>query len=188
MTTDAFDERRRALEEQFFKKQNEALIHKMKEAAARSVSRAEIKALTGISQDRLLDVLADMKLGAAATMVVSAYPLVAVAWADGTVTDKERRVVMAQAGALGIKPGSEASLFLSQWLEERPEESWHQVWADYVGELCARLKPEDRALLKAEVLGRALHVAEASGGVLGKGWSVSAAEKAALATLEKAFG
>lgn len=185
--SDIFTERRRALEDQYFQKQNDALVRRMKEAAAHTATREQIHKLTGITQEQVLESLAAMNLGAAATLVMSLYPLVDVAWADGQVTERERQVVMEQAHAMGIAPGTDAAAYLAQWLDERPAPSWATLWLSFVHELAARLSADDRALLKAELLGRARHVAEASGGILGRGWTLNSAEKAALHRLEQAF-
>lgn len=185
--SDAFDDRRKALEDQFFKQQNEAALEKLKEQQQRAATTEELQRLTGITNPLVLDALAGLKLGGAAVLVMSMFPLVEVAWADGKVDDKERRVVLQQAENVGIAKGSEASLLLAQWLDARPERSWHTLWADYVAALVQRLKSDDRELLKSEVLGRARLVAEASGGLLGAGFAVSGAEKKVLETLEQAF-
>ncbi len=185
--TDAFDDRRRVLEEDFFKKQNESLLKKMKESSARAATKNELRQQTGISDDKLLESLADMKLGSGATMMMSMLPVIEVAWADGVISDKERSVVLEQAAGLGIKPHSDAFLFLAQWLDERPDPSWNKLWVEYVKGICSKLSAEKKATFKSELLGRARHVAEASGGVLGLGWSVSAAEKKVLDRLAKAF-
>lgn len=187
MSSDAFDDRRKALEDQFFKQQNDAALKKLKDQRELAATKEEIQRLTGITSDAVLSALADLKLGGAAVMVMSMYPLVEVAWADGSVHPKERKVVMQQAENVGLAPGSEAALLLAQWLDEKPELSWHQLWADYVSELVKKMKPEDRELLKNEVLGRARLVAEAAGGFLGAGFAVSKAEKSTLERLEKAF-
>ncbi len=73
------------------------------------------------------------------------------------------------------------------WLAETPTHQTHDHWAAYDKELVKALKPNEKELLKNEVLGRARLVAEASGGFLGYGFSVSAAEKAALEKLALAF-
>jgi hypothetical protein len=185
--TDAFDDRRKTLEEGFFKKQNESLLRKMKESSERAASKEEIRQHTGIANEKLLDALAAMKLGAGATMVMSMLPVIEVAWADGVVTEKERAVLLEQSSSLGIKPGSDAFLFLAHWLDERPDPSWYKLWVEYIEGVCSKLSAEKKATFKAELLGRARHVAEASGGVLGLGWAVSAAEKKVLDRLAKAF-
>ncbi len=187
MSHDAFDDRRKALEEEFFKKQNETQLKKLHDAVVRVSTKEDIARLTGINNPGVLNALADMKLGQAATLVMSMYPLVEMAWADGTLDPKERQVLLEQASNLGIKQGSEAATFLARWLDEQPELSWHGLWADYVRELSKKLSAGDRELLKNEILGRARLVAEASGSLLGFGFGMSQAEKHALERLEQAF-
>ncbi len=187
MSNDALDDRRKALEEQFFKKQNESLTQKLKDDAAMATSKEDITRLTGISNQTVLTHLAEMKVGSAATLVMSMYPLIEVAWADGVLDERERKVVLEQAANVGIKPESEAGVFLARWLDEQPEFAWHALWADYVRELLKKMPVESRDLLKNEVLGRARLVAEVSGGLMGLGFNVSAAEKRVLEKLERAF-
>ena len=187
MSADAFDDRRKALEDQFFKQQNEAALQKLKDQQTRAATKEEITRLTGISNPAVLDALSALKLGGAAVMVMSMFPLVEMAWADGKVDDKERRIILQQAENVGIAKDSEAALLLASWLDARPEPSWHGLWAEYVAELVKKMKVEDRELLKNEVLGRARLVAEASGGLLGAGFSVSAAEKKVIEKLQAAF-
>jgi hypothetical protein len=49
------------------------------------------------------------------------------------------------------------------------------------------MKPDDKAMLKATVLGRARVVAEASGGFMGLAFRLSETERAMLEKLEQAF-
>lgn len=187
MTHDAFDDRRKALEEQFFKQHNEALVKKMKDAADRASSKEELARLTGISNEQVLDALAGLRIGGAATLVMSLFPIVEVAWADGKIDPKERKVVLDLSASIGLATDSAAYQYLTQWLDEKPEPSWHNLWEDYVRALCAKMKPDDKALLKNTVLGRARVVAEASGGFMGVAWRVSDTEQAVLKKLEHAF-
>ena len=102
--SDAFDDRRKALEEEFFKKQNESLLKKLSDDASRTSSKEDIARLTGISNQTVLNTLADMKLGSAATLVMSMFPLVEVAWADGVLDAEERRVVLEHPDFLRSEP------------------------------------------------------------------------------------
>ena len=187
MSTDSLDDRRKALEEQFFQKHEKELVAKLKDAAAKEASRDELQHLTGINDPAVLDPLASLKLGGAATLVMSVYPVVEVAWADGEMDAKEKAAVLDAAKQIGVAQGTPAMDFLQKWLTEKPEPSWHTLWSDYVKALVKNMKPDDKALLKATVLGRALAVAESSGGFLGLSFRVSSAEKAVLAKLEAAF-
>ena len=187
MSTDSLDDRRKALEEQFFQKHEKELVQKMRDAAAKASSKAELQKLTGISDDKVLEALSELKLGGAATLVMSLFPVIEVAWADGNVDEKERAAIMEAAKTVGLEQPSPAFEFLTKWLAEKPEPSWHALWAEYVKALVVTMKPDDKALLKATVLGRARVVAEASGGFMGVAFRVSDAEKRVLAKLEQAF-
>jgi hypothetical protein len=189
MSHDAFNDRRQALEEQFFKNHEEELILKLKQGAQRATAREEVHQLTGITNEQVLQALADLNIGGgAAVLVMSLFPVIEVAWADGKIDQRERTVILELARTLGLKPDAAGFAYLSRWLDEKPEPSWHTLWADYVRELVALMKPEDCALLKHTILGRARIVAEVSGGFLGTLWRVSDAEKAVLDRLEQAFG
>ena len=184
---DAFDDRRKALEEQFFKAHNQKLVKKMQDAAQRKATREELQRLTGIAHEQVLDALVGLNVGPAAVMMMSVLPLIEVAWADGDVDDQERQVILEQAHALGLEQGSDAGLVLAKWLDDKPDASWSALWTDYVKELSKKLSADDRAQLKTEVLGRAKLVAEASGKVLGITSGISKAEKKVLDRLAKAF-
>lgn len=188
MSHDALDDRRKALEEQFFKDHNEALVKKLKAQADTAHSKAELQRLTGIGSEQVLEALAALNIGTAATLVMSLYPVIAVAWADGKLDDRERQVILDLAATIGLKRDSEAYDYLNHWLATKPELSWHDLWTAYVKALVARMKADDKAMLKATVLGRARVVAEVSGGFLGLAWRVSQAEQRMLDALDSAFG
>lgn len=187
MATDSLDDRRKALEDQFFQQHEKELVQKLKDAAAKKSSKEELQKLTGITDEQVLESLSDMKLGGAATLVMSLYPVIEIAWADGKLDGKEREAIMEAVKGIGLENGSPAWDYLQKWLAEKPEPSWHDLWSGYVKALCAHMKPDDKALLKATVLGRARTVAEASGGFLGVAFRVSDAEKRVLAKLEHPF-
>lgn len=187
MATESLDDRRKALEEQFFQKHEKELVQKLKDAAAKKSSKEEIQKLTGISDEQVLETLADLKLGGAATLVMSLYPVIAIAWADGKLDAKERTAIDEACKGIGLEQGSPAWEYLTKWLDEKPEPSWHELWSGYVKALCEKMKPDDKALLKATVLGRARTVAEASGGFLGVAFRVSDAEERVLKKLEQTF-
>jgi hypothetical protein len=60
------------------------------------------------------------------------------------------------------------------------------TWGAYATELAAQLGTDQRAALRAEIVGRARVIAESAGGMLGLG-RVSDAEKRVIAALEKPF-
>ena len=187
MSHNSLDERRLALEEQFFAKHDAELVAKLKVSATQQATKAELQKLTGIANSQLLDVLASLNVGGAATLVMSLFPIVEVAWADGVVDAKEHAIIDALAKAMGVDAQSPAHHYLDTWLKEKPEQKWHDLWAAYTKELSSKLSASDRELLKATVLDRARSVAEISGGFLGLAFRVSKAEQNVLDKLAAAF-
>lgn len=185
--SDPFDARGKSLEDAWFSKANDEAIQRLKEKTARADSRKDIEALTGITDPQVLDALAGLGIGGAAVLAMSYYPMVAVAWADGTVEPEERAAILQAVEGMGVAEGDPARDYLEKWLSEKPEPTWMRVWTDYVRALCEKMKPEEIALLRNTVVGRARTVAEAAGGILGALWKVSQAEKRVINELEAAF-
>ncbi|MBX7114967.1 MAG: hypothetical protein K1X64_11625 [Myxococcaceae bacterium] len=185
--SDAFEDRRKEMEEAFFRKQNEKLLEKMRHEKQVAVDRQGIARLTGITQDAVLDTLLAMKLNPETVTAFTLFPLVEVAWADGAVDAKEKKAVLEGAAQKGIAPGSAAAELLEGWLANKPSPKLHDTWKSYVQAMCKNLEPIDRENLKKELLGWARQVAQATGGILGMGEKVSSAEETALHRLAEAF-
>ena len=77
---------------------------------------------------------------------------------------------------------------LQRWLQRKPDASLLELWKGYVTALARTLSEAARIALKADLLGRARAVAQATGGLLGLGNKVSKSEQAVLSELEEAFG
>lgn len=184
---DTFEDRRKELEEAFFRKQNAKLLEKMRAEKQAAADRDAISKLTGITDRAVLDALMGLQLTAETLTAFTLFPLVEVAWADGAVDPKEKQAVMDGASQKGVVAGSPAAQLLDGWLVSKPSPSLHATWASYVQALCANLSPLDRETLKNQLLGWARQVAQATGGILGLGEKVSSAEETALQKLAQAF-
>lgn len=185
--SDSFSARSKSLEDAYFSAAEEKAIAALKEKMERTYTKKDIQQLTGISNEVVLEKLADLKIGGAAVLVMSYYPLVAVAWADGHIRPQEKDIIMRLVDSMGAQAAGPTHEYLDKWLAEKPEPMWMRLWTEYVQALCEKMKPEDRELLKNTVVGRARVVAEAAGGILGVLWNVSEAEKRVIAQLEAAF-
>jgi hypothetical protein len=172
------DARRRALEEAFFAKHNEELRLRL------GRGQADAADATGLADATVLAQLAGLGLGAEAVAALTLVPLVAVAWADGTVSDAEKDAVLAAAADGGVAAGTTAHALLEGWLAHKPPAALSEVWQAYV----RALPPTGRSALHDRLLSRARAVAEASGGILGFGRKVSPAEEAVLQDLQRALG
>lgn len=179
-------ERKKALEEQFFARQEKELRERVRRQAEEQSRRAGLAEASGLDDPAVLDRLAGLGLDGETVTALELVPLVEVAWADKILHQAEREAVLRAAEESGVGAGSPAHALLESWLENRPSRELVRAWKDYVEALVAELGPEERQALREEVLGRAHAVAEAAGGFLGIG-KVSEAERAVLAELERAF-
>jgi hypothetical protein len=181
-------DRRRALEEEFFRRQDEKLRAQFREQEHRRQVKQELAQASGITDDAVLAELIALGIQARTLAPLALVPLVEVAWADGRIDSREREAILKAAQASGVESDSPGYGLLGGWLSVRPESSLRELWMQYTRSLCETLDAAARRALKADILGRARQVAEAAGGFLGLGSKVSAAEEAVLTELARAFG
>lgn len=186
MSDEFLGDRKKALEESFFAKQNAKLVEKLRSERAQAERVQALKSASQINDLQLLQSLVDLGLDAASWAALSLAPLVEVAWADGAISPKERDAILAAAADQGVAPGSPGRALLESWLDTRPQASLFAAWGEYATVLAAKLGTAERAALRSEIVERARRVAQSAGGMLGIA-SVSDAEKRVLAALEKPF-
>ena len=177
-------DRGRSLEEQFFAREDQRVMEKLKQLKAAEASRDALAKASGITQPEILDKLMALGIGAETVAALALVPLVEVAWADGTLDAKERRAVIERAS---VPSGSPEATMLEAWLDRRPDPKLLTAWTHLVQGMTAQLDAPGRERLKTGLLERARAVAGASGGVLGVGAKVSRPEGEMLAKLEAAF-
>jgi len=187
MPEDFLGDRKKALEDQFFDKENRKLIERLREQERRQAAREGLAEISGISDGEVLDRLVSVGIHPDTWAALALVPLVEVAWANGKVEERERRAILAAAESNGIEPGSPSHELLAGWLERRPDARLLEAWGELTVELCSRLDAHQREALRREILDRARSVAEAAGGLLGLVNKVSREEEVVLAELEKAF-
>jgi hypothetical protein len=184
---EALIDRRRALEEQFFARENEKLRQQLRAKMESQAHREGLAKASGISHPEVLDHLVKLGLDAETVIALGLVPLIDVAWSDGKMDERERLAVLSAAREKGIDDASPAGLLLASWLSSPPPPKLSEVWIDYVRALCRELDPKERSELREDLLGRARAVAESAGGFLGLGSKISSHEQEELARLEAAF-
>jgi uncharacterized tellurite resistance protein B-like protein len=187
VSDDFLGDRKKALEDSFFAKQNAELLERMRAERAHQATREELERVSGLNDPEVLAKLVELGIAPETWSAISLVPLVEVAWADGQVDDKERVAVLSGAEANGVIVGSPAHQLLEGWLARRPDARLLAAWGEFTVALCARLGATERASLKKNVLGRAREVAAAAGGFLGLGNKISPEEEVVLEQLAKAF-
>jgi hypothetical protein len=177
-------DRGKSLEDEFFRRENQKLMERLKELKAAEVTRDALAKASGITNPAVLDKLMELGVNAETVAALGIVPLVEVAWADGSLDTKERRAVLEHAGVAKDAP---AAGLLDAWLDRRPEPRLLTAWTQLVQGLCEQLDATGAERMKTGLLERARAVAAASGGIFGVGSKVSEAEAAMLSQLEGAF-
>lgn len=180
-------DRGKALEEQFFARQDAALVEQLRARQRAEGARDSLAAALGVDQAAVPDELIALDLDPESVTAVSMVPLIVVAWADGRIDDKERSAILAAAAQVGIDSGSATHELLAGWLQREPPRALLDAWKGYVTAICDSLGVEARQELQSDVVGRARAVAEAAGGLLGLVGKVSEQEERALREIEGAF-
>lgn len=182
------EERKNILEEEFFRKQNAEVIARLRAAQERAQTREAMAATSGITDAAVLDRLIDQGLNPASVAAVALVPLVAVAWADRKLEEKERRAVLDEAASLGLTADMAGYELLDGWLRQAPPPSLLATWAEYARALASNMEAGDRREFRDTLLARAKAVATAAGGgFAGLGAKVSDAEQAVLRSVEEAL-
>ena len=187
MADNVLEARRIALEESFFRKENERLRERMGAEREREAARRALASELGVNDEALLDRLLELGIRIDTIEALALAPLAFVAWADGKMEPRERDAVMKGAEGSGIAPGSPGYALLETWTKQPPPAELMESWRGYIQALVGELSADQRDALEERILGRAHAVAEAAGGFLGLA-KVSKEEEAMLAELKRAFG
>jgi hypothetical protein len=180
------EERGRALENQFYDKQDKEKLAAMKAKLASQATREELRKASGMTDEAVLDKLISLGLRANTIAALSLVPLIEVAWADGEIQDNERSAILQGAHGKGLEQGSDGYQLLQTWLNRKPDAALFEAWQAYIKALTGQLNDEQNKLLKNQIVGFAKMVAASAGGFLGIG-KVSASEEKVLHRIDAAF-
>jgi hypothetical protein len=184
--TDGIDSNVRSREEEYFRRKDQELVEKMRQAALAGQARQELEARTGLHDPALLQELESLGFTADTGSLLPLVPIVQVAWAESGISAEERALITALARERGIEPGSAAGQQLDAWLATRPSD---EVFGRATRLVRAILEqPSDAAggARADDLIRQCEQVAAASGGVLGFR-KVSAEERELLGRIEAAL-
>jgi hypothetical protein len=185
--SDVFEMRRKGLEAAFFARRDRELIEKARATLEKDYPRESLKHLTGIEDDAVIDTLMQLHVNHDTLAAFALYPLVEVAWADGTIDEREREAFFAAAAAHGLGPGTPGHDALRAFLKETPREEARKAWLAWAAELNKTFDANERRKVREALLARARAVAEAAGGFLGLGKRISPREQQVLDRIAEVF-
>jgi hypothetical protein len=185
---DAFESRRNSFEEAYFRKKEADLVEKLRQVFQAKVDREELRRVTGISSEEVLDRLMAVQVRGEMLTAFKLLPLVEIAWADGACDKREAEAVVAAAIKHGVPHDSLALQRIKEWLERGPNPEARKAWSMYAQELRKVLTPAELKTFREDLLQTARGIAELSGGILNVFFTVSVGEKSVLKKITEALG
>jgi tellurite resistance protein len=173
----------RGHEDDYFRRMDAELVEQRRRQAAAQQEHEEIKRAAGIDDDRLIAELRANGFNRETVPLLHLVPLIQVAWADGEISQEERRHILEAARLHGVEPDSPSHARLESWLDARPEDEFFRKSLRAIRAVLHALEPEHRDTRKADLLTLCTRVAAASGGFFGIGRKVSLEEKQLLAEI-----
>ena len=164
---DAFADRGRSVEEEYFHRKERELIEKMRVRAAADEQRRRLGQEAGVADAEVLRDLQDLGYTPETVMLLHLVPLIQTAWAEGGVSPKERELIVKAARSRGIAAGSPADQQLDLWLTRRPSDELFEKTLRAIRTILQAQSEDARAASEKDLLSLATAIAHASGGIVG---------------------
>ncbi len=177
---DAFEELRYSQEEKYFIQKEQELIEQLRR---RHEIENEIENIThskDVITDELLRDLQSLGYTHETLSLLYMVPLVYVAWAEGFISDLERKRIFSIAQSRGIQENSRTHSQLNNWLDEQPTEEFFQKSLGIIQTLLHALPPDEEEKEKRELIAECHQVAEVSRNLWGYWGAIPKPEKEAI--------
>jgi hypothetical protein len=175
-------DRRRASEDDYFRKKDRELVEKMRQAAAGEKARHEMGARTGLSDPALIQELQELGFTPDTVAVLPLVPIVEMAWAEGGITPAERALLVKLARERGIAEGSPADQLLAAWMSRQPSPGVFERATRLIRAILDTGSMTSDSISADDLIRYCESIAAASGGILGIG-RISGEERATLAKI-----
>lgn len=176
------DQETRSREDEYFWRKDQELIEKMRRAAASDKARRELGRKAGLDDPELVHELSALGFTIDTVDLLPLMPLVQMAWAEGGVTEAERKLIVELARSRGIADGSVADGQLMAWLATAPSPEVFSRSTRLIRAMLASPTQASGVLSAEELVGYCEAIATASGGILGMR-KVSGDERALLSQI-----
>jgi hypothetical protein len=176
------------LEETYFRKREQELLEKLHREKALELEREHMAESSGIGDPSMLLELQKDGYTEETIALLPLVPMIAMAWAEGGVADREREKIFEIARSRNILPGSPSYRQLSEWLETKPAHQFFEDTLHALGMMLRGLAPDARRALQENILAYCRQVAAtASGVILGRG-KLSAEEEDLISHIAREVG
>jgi hypothetical protein len=179
-----FSDREKAMETDYFRKEEARLLEKLRANAKLDEIAAALRDMLQVDNPDLLTAVRELGITPETAPAFFMAPLVQVAWAEGKVRKDEQEAVLKIARDRGVEEDSAADQQLRDWLATRPSDALFDVSLEVLKAGFDVLPARERHERVDRVLDGCRMVAEASGTEiahqLGLGTGVSKEEASLL--------
>lgn len=182
---DAFQDRAVSLEEGYFRSRDAQMVDKLRNVFETKMAKDDLAKASGITNDEFLSRMLQLNIKGEMLTAFKLFPLVEVAWADGSFDSAEAEAVINAAVKQGIPRGSEVLGHLKEWLHKGPTQEGRALWKMYASELRKKLSPTELATFRDDMVKHAHSVAQSSGGILNIFLAESSEEKKVIQQLKQ---
>jgi hypothetical protein len=123
MVDDKLKQKGHAEQNLYFRKKDEELLQKLRRRVKLGDLTSALAEKLQIEDPELLNRITDLGVTLETGPALLLAPLVQVAWAEGKVTGREERAVLAIAEERGVAKGSPSHKKLEEWLATRPSDA-----------------------------------------------------------------
>jgi tellurite resistance protein len=184
MSDRIFSDREKAMEADYFRKEEARLLEKLRQNAKLDDIAEALRDKLQVDNPDLLAAVRDLGITAETAAAFFVAPLVQVAWAEGKVRKDEHAAVLKLAHERGIEENSPADQQLRDWLATRPSDALFDASIEVLKAGFSVLPVRERHERVERVIDACRIVAEASGTEiahqLGLGTGVSKSEASLL--------
>jgi hypothetical protein len=171
---------RSALEEKYFRQKEAELLARLQAARQQAEELSGLAQETGIANEDVLAVLHDLGYTRDTVRLLHLVPLAQVAWASGSVTLREREMVLRLCEWRGVEKGSPAWKQLNDWLDKRPSDEFFLTTLRIIRRLLDFQSENEGVVGRTDLISFCIRIAMTSGGFLGVTSKISEGEQMAL--------
>jgi Tellurite resistance protein TerB len=164
---DTSSDRRRVQEDEYFRRRDQELLEQQRRRAEAEAERRLIAQAIGLNDDAVVVDLQLVGYRSDTIVLLELAPSIQVAWADGSVSTRERELLLKIAAREHVAQGSPARDQLEVWIRQRPSTDLFEASLRALNDILNSLQPNVRASLRRKVIDDCTAIAGASGGFLG---------------------
>jgi hypothetical protein len=184
---DAFKKRERFLEEEYFHRREQEFIEHIRQRRARQGDLHELGTKLGVDDPAIVEAILDLGFSGQLSQLLFLTQSVRMAWADGSVSPIERKMIIEMARKDGINEGGMADLLIKEWLEKRPSEAFLTDTLLAIKAVLLAVPREGADARRKEIIERAKAVAAAPEGLLRRTAEILEPEQRLLEVIETAL-